>query len=184
MGIFIENEGGEYEKIIQRHIVWLGACVHCSAVCCLCRRSTGRNGRIQKKYLTVTPPTGWEIEKQSSGAAGFMTGMLDSGIVYVRTGTMSGVVICPVFNLDELSAEWKEAEPDSFRSGRCLIQGGNDMILIMAPLKKDKKGQNGAMFIIMDEEASGAEKILQNALPLLRLFTHFDLSEAILEGKV
>lgn len=40
------------------------------------------------------------------------------------------------------------------------------------------------MFIIMDEEASGAEKILQNALPLLRLFTHFDLSEAILEGKV
>ncbi len=48
----------------------------------------------------------------------------------------------------------------------------------------DKKGQNGAMFIIMDEEASGAEKILQNALPLLRLFTHFDLSEAILEGKV
>ena len=77
-----------------------------------------------------------------------------------------------------------QAEPDSFRSGRCLIQGGNDMILIMAPLKKDKKGQNGAMFIIMDEEASGAEKILQNALPLLRLFTHFDLSEAILEGKV
>ncbi len=139
---------------------------------------------FKREYLTVTPPTGWEIEKQSSGDAGFMTGMLDSGIAYVRTGTMSGVVICPVFNLDELSAEWKEAEPDSFRSGRCLIQGGNDMILIMAPLKKDKKGQNGAMFIIMDEEASGAEKILQNALPLLRLFTHFDLSEAILEGKV
>lgn len=139
---------------------------------------------FKKEYLTVTPPTGWEIEKQSSGAAGFMTGMLDSGIVYVRTGTMSGVVICPVFNLDELSAEWKEAEPDSFRSGRCLIQSGNDVILIMAPLKKDKKGQNGAMFIIMDEEAFGAEEILQNALPLLRLFTHFDLSEAILEGKV
>lgn len=40
------------------------------------------------------------------------------------------------------------------------------------------------MFIIMDEEAFGVEEILQNVLPLPRLFKQFDLSEAILEGKV
>ena len=140
-----------------------------------------------KRYLNVTPPNGWEMEQESQG--GFMTGMFEDCIAYVRKDGSLGVMVCPVLKEKQSVADTrKDFMRDSHFTlhDRCLIGKNEELAILLVPLKNDREDKQGAIFIVVNEEPmiDGGKDILQKASPMLRLFTHFDWPKKIFEGKV
>ncbi len=142
-----------------------------------------------KRYLSVTPPNGWEMEQESQG--GFMTGMFEDCTAYVQKDGSLGVMVCPVLGEKQSFADTrKDFMQDSHFSlhDRCLIGKDEELAILLVPLKNDREDKQGAVFIVVNKEpmidgGSGGKDILQKASPMLRLFTHFDWPKKIFEGK-
>ena len=122
---------------------------------------------FSQRHLTVTPPEGWKRETKASG-------MFSNCIFYAPQDESLVLMACPGseqgMTFAEAMADAK-AEEDAVSFGRCLIRSNEEFVMLYAPLKKSKEG---AIFVMM-EGSQASPDLIQEAWPMLRAFTNFDI---------
>ena len=127
----------------------------------------------QKKYLLVEPAAGWTREILTED-------LYNTCIAYDKKGTSLSVIACPgSSDDDEFASHLAEARSAGGRYiGNCFVRTRDGMASLLIPTSAD----DGAIFLIMDDDPSSGktiDKIYTEAKPMLKRFTKIKFPQSL-----